>query len=66
LKDNFLIGSELVKNKDVDLLKDFIGNNYCMTELLYKATTDGFLCDHFHNKVDGKGAVIVLIKSKSK
>jgi hypothetical protein len=65
MRDNFLAGSELVKNKDIDLLREYMGNSYCVTELLYRGTTDGFQCATYHTKVDGKGAVIVLIKSKT-
>ena len=66
MKDNFLEGSDLCKTtKEKNQIKEFMGSCYVVTELIYKATKDGFSASSFHSKVDGKGGVIVLIKSKS-
>ena len=41
----------------------FGGKNFTLTELIYKGTRDGFSSQNFHSKVDGRGAIIVIIKS---
>ena len=46
------------------MMKEWLGKNLLFTELLYKATRDGFDAPKFHSLIDKKGAVIVLIKSK--
>lgn len=62
MKDNFLGGSLIIKNlKDSDLLREYLDTSYCVTELVYRASQDGFQAASFHSKVDGKGAVICLI-----
>jgi hypothetical protein len=64
MKDNFLVGSILVKSlSEVDLLREYLNASFCATELLYRATKDGWSASNFHSKVDGKGAVICIIRS---
>ena len=63
--DNFLEGSTLVTDKsELKLLKEYLSSNFIITELIYVGSRDGFSTGKFHSKVDAKGAVIVLIKSK--
>jgi len=64
MKDNFLGGSKLLKDAEIDLLKEWVGYSYCATELIYTASKDGFSASSFHSKVDGKGATFVIIKAK--
>ena len=53
LKDNFLQGSLLIKeSKDLKMLKGFMGSTVVVTELIYRATKDGFSSSTFHTKVD--------------
>jgi len=66
MKDNFLQGSTLITSlKEQDLLKEYMGTSYIVTELIYRATKDGFQSSIFHSKVDGKGSVICIVKSKT-
>ena len=65
IDDNFLEGSSLVTDKEeVNLLKEYLNSTFIITELLYVGTRDGFSSSNFHSKIDNKGAVIILIKSK--
>lgn len=66
MKDNFLEDSVIIKtSEDKKLLKEFTGFTIAVTELLYRATKDGFSASNFHSKVDNKGAVLVIVKAKS-
>jgi len=66
MKDCFLQGSSLVKTaEEIELIREFTGKSYLVSELIYKATKDGFTASAFHTKCDTKGATIVLIKSKN-
>lgn len=66
LKDSFLSQSTLVKSaEEINLLKEWMGTSYIITEPMYRASKDGFTASSFHAKCDGKGANIVLIKSKT-
>jgi hypothetical protein len=42
-----------------------MGSAYVVTELLYRASKDGFSASSFHNKCDNKGATIVIIRAKN-
>ncbi len=43
MKDCFLQGSTIVKSpEDVELLKEWTGKSHLVTELIYRATKDGF------------------------
>jgi dynactin complex subunit len=43
MKDNFLAGSVIIKNlKEADLVKEYMEASFIPTELLYRATKDGF------------------------
>ena len=48
LKDSFLTGSVLVKGQEMDLIKEWIGKTHLVTELIFKATRDGFTASSFH------------------
>jgi len=66
MKDSFLPGSLIVKSNDeLDLMKEWLNKSYIVSELLYRGTKDGFSASVFHSKCDGKGATIILIKSKT-
>ena len=65
LKDNLLQASSLLKGDDVNLIKEWLGTSYTITELIFKASKDGFTSSAFHSKCDGKGPNIVLVKAKS-
>ena len=66
MKDNFLEGSLLIQtSEDKNMLKEFTGFTIAVTELLYRASKNGYSASTFHSKVDNKGAVIVIIKAKS-
>lgn len=66
LKDNFLQGSNLVKDQaDIDLLREWLKNEVLVTELLYRGSKDGFQAATFHAKCDGKGPTLGIIKSKT-
>ena len=42
-----------------------MGKSYIITEILFRASKDGFSASTFHSKCNDKGATIVLIKAKS-
>jgi hypothetical protein len=66
MRDSFLQGSTIVKSaEDLDLLKEWTGKSYLVTELIYRATKDGFTASAFHTKCNDKGATIIIVKSKS-
>ena len=65
MKDNFLEDSTLVNGEGRKLLKEYTGYVIAVTELIYRASKDGFTAKSFHTKVDNAGAVIVIIKSKN-
>jgi hypothetical protein len=39
--------------------------SFCVTELLYRGSEDGWSASTFHSKVDDKGAVICIIRSSN-
>lgn len=66
MKDSFLNGSTIVKSaEDIDLIKEWTGKVYLVTELIYRATKDGFTAVNFHAKCNDKGATLTIVKSKS-
>ena len=65
MKDSFLQGSLIVKADEADLIKEWMGKCYIVTELLFRASKDGFSASNFHTKCNDKGANIVLIRSKN-
>ena len=66
MKDSFLQQSTIVKSvEDIELVREYMGKAYLVTELIFRATKDGFTASAFHTKCDNKGATIVLVKSKS-
>lgn len=42
-----------------------MGKSYIITELIFRATKDGFSASNFHAKCNDKGATIILIKAKN-
>lgn len=66
MKDNFLQGSQILKSvEEIDLIKEWTNKNYLVTELIFRASKDGFTASSFHSKVNDKGPTIILIKSKN-
>jgi len=66
MKDAFLGGSTLIKNQDeILLLREWLKSEYIVTELIFRGSKDGFTSSAFHSKCDGKGATLILIKSKT-
>ena len=66
LKDSFLTQSTLVKSgEELDLLKEWIGKAFLVTELIFRATKDGFTASAFHGKCNDKGATITIVKAKT-
>jgi hypothetical protein len=39
--------------------------SFCTTELLYRATDDGWGSNTYHSKVDEKGSIICIFKSSN-
>jgi len=57
--------SELLKQKDIDLLKSWIPNQYRFNfKLIYKSSIDGGAASDFHAKCDNKGPTITVIKCR--
>ena len=51
--------------QEQDTIKEFLGTKYAISELIYRATKDGFTATAFYNKCDKIPNVIVIIKAKS-
>jgi len=47
------------------MIKEWLNKSYVVTELIFRATKDGFTASAFHNKCNEKGATITLIKGKN-
>lgn len=56
-------GTTLLNPQQQKTVFEWIGKK--KTELLYRATRDGFDASIFHNKCDNKGPTIVIIKSQN-
>lgn len=54
--------STIISSDEVEHLKKWIGKDF-KTELLYRASKDGWSASDFHNKCDNKGPTIVICKS---
>jgi len=66
MKDAFLQGSSILKSsEEIDMIKEWFGKSYIVTELIFRATKDGFTANSFHTKCDNKGPTVVIIKSKT-
>jgi hypothetical protein len=64
-KTEFLEGTKLVESKEEKaLLNVWINMPNVQTDLLYRATADGFTAAKFHELCDDQGATLVLIKSE--
>ena len=66
---NFHIEEFISKNK-MDILKKWIKNSSSYFKnktfhfsLIYKATVDGDSAQNFHNNVDGKGPLVIIVKT---
>ena len=60
----FFNNGTLVSEESKKKLLEFLGDIYKKSELLYKASRDGFDANAFHNKCNNKGATITIIQSK--
>lgn len=65
MKDSFLTGTTLLKSEEIDLVKEWMAKSLIVTELIFRATKDGFTASAFHTKCNDKGPTLVIIKSKS-
>lgn len=53
----------LVKSfQDKEIIRNWLPNPNCKTNLLYRACTDGNKAKIFHKKCDAKGSTLVIIK----
>ena len=59
-----IIKSDIIKTKEqIDLLNEWINNKNNKYSLIYKGSRDGDSYNTFHEKCDGKGPTIMIIKS---
>lgn len=66
LKDSMLQNSTIIqKMEEIDMIKEWMGKSFVVTELLFRATKDGFTAQSFHTKCNDKGATITLVKAKN-
>lgn len=56
------LDSQILSTEDVDHLKKWIGKEF-KTELIYRASKDGWGASDFHRLCDNKGPTIVVCKS---
>jgi len=61
--DALFIGGTLLSAEQKKKLSEFCGNTQQKTELLYKASRDGFDANAFHNRCDNKGPTITIVQS---
>ena len=55
--------SKILNNDDIALLMSWLPNKQSKINLLFDTTKDGDNASTFHNKCDGKGPTLVIIKS---
>jgi hypothetical protein len=59
-----MINSDLIRtNDDLDLIKEWIGNENIKLHLLTRASIDGFNQKAFLDRCGGKGPLLVVIKA---
>ncbi len=54
----------MISDKEKKYLLNLFGNKQLFTTMIYKASDHGFTAKEFHQRCDGKGPTITIIKVK--
>lgn len=60
---NLFSDGTLLSEEQRKTIHEFVGTTYTKSELLYKASRDGFDANAFHTKCNNQGATITIIRS---